>query len=331
MIFFLKYFKIINFNLFGSQNVISNNKKLLFNNSGISSIKNLLFKSLKKKIATYQNCIRIKGIFNDICLNNNGIHKICFIMLGIFSNKIKLNYLFLKIKIFLFFFKKIKKKNVFFSVNIINYSTIIILLLSKINIKNIFFTKKNIWKINNNGIIGFCLELYYKFNNKMLEICNIVNINFLNYNNKIFKLKNNIIDIGIGYSRINLINFKINLKLNDICNTIFLIVNNINLNFTKNHNFLLNKIIKILFNLIFFKKINVFKIFVFFFKKNKNFFLKINLYKFINYIINKEYVFYLNLKKINIKKNNFITIIDFFKTFGVSYKILYLIIKKNFK
>ncbi|MGK2912765.1 MAG: hypothetical protein ACSLEI_00675 [Candidatus Carsonella ruddii] len=331
MIFFLKYFKLINFQLFGSQNVISNNKKILFNNSGISSIKNLIFKSLKKKIVTYQNCVRIKGIFNDVCLNNNGIHKISFIMLGIFLNKLKLNYFFLKMKNFLFFFKKIKKKNIFFSVNIIDYSIIIILLILKINIKNIFFTKKNIWKINNNGIIGFCLELYYKFINKMLEICNIVNIKFYKFNNKIFKLKNNIIDLGIGYSRINLINFKINLKLNDICNTIFLIINNINLNFTKNHNFLLNKIIKILFNLIFFKKINIFKIFSFFFKKNKNFFLKINLYKFINYIIKKEYIFYLNLKKINIKKNNIKTIIYFFKTFGVSYKILYLIIKKKFK
>ncbi|MFI4878759.1 MAG: alanine--tRNA ligase-related protein [Candidatus Carsonella ruddii] len=331
MTFFLKYFKLNNFKLFGNQNIISHNKNLLFNNSGISSIKNLLFKSLIKKIATYQICIRIKGKFNDVCLNNNGIHKISFIMLGIFFNKLKLNYFFLKIKNFLFFFKKINKKNIFFSVNIIDYSTIIILLISKINIKNIFFTKKNIWKINNNGIIGFCLEIYYKFIKKMLELCNIVNIKFYKCNNKIFKLKNNIIDSGIGFSRINLINFKINLKLNDVCNTIFLIINNINSNFTKNHNFLLNKIIKILFNLIFFKKINIIKIFFYFFKKNNFFFFKINLYKFINYIIKKEYIFYLNLKKINIKKNNINVIIHFFKTFGISYKILYLIIKKNFK
>ncbi|XRA05355.1 MAG: hypothetical protein ACN6LP_00655 [Candidatus Carsonella ruddii] len=331
MIFFLKYFKLNNFKLFGSQNIISKNKNLLFNNSGISSIKNLLFKSLNKKISNYQNCIRIKGIFNDIFLNNNGIHKTSFIMLGIFLKKIKLNYFFLKIKNFLFFFKKIKKKNIYFSINIIDYSTIIILLIFKINIKNIFFTKKNIWKINNNGIIGFCLEIYYRFINKMLELCNIVNIKFYKYNNKIFKLKNNIIDIGIGYSRINLINIKINFKLNDICNTIFLIINNINLNFKKSHNFLLNKIIKILFNLIFFKKINIFKIFFYFLKNNKNFFFKINLNKFINYIIKKEYIFYLNLKTINITKNHIKIFIYFYQTFGISYKILYLIIKKKFK
>ncbi|MFI4883629.1 MAG: alanine--tRNA ligase-related protein [Candidatus Carsonella ruddii] len=331
MIFFLKYFKLNNFKLFGSQSVISNNKNLLYNNSGISSIKNLLFKSLNKKIVNYQNCIRIKGIFNDICLNSNGLHKISFVMLGLFLKKSKLNHFFLKIKNFLFFFKKIKKKNVFFSVNIIDYLTIIILLLFKINIKNIIFTKKNIWKINNNGLIGFCLEIYYKFINKMLEICNIVNIIFYKFQKKIFKLKNNIIDLGIGYSRINLINFKINFKLNDICNTIFLIINNISFNFTKNHNFLLNKIIKILFNFIFFKKISIFKIFFYFFKKNKIFFIKKNLYKFINYIIKKEYIFYFNLKKININKNNINTIIYFYKTFGVSYKILYLIIKEKFK
>ncbi|MFI4870162.1 MAG: alanine--tRNA ligase-related protein [Candidatus Carsonella ruddii] len=331
MIFFLKYFKLNNYNLFGSQNIISNNKKLLYNNSGISSIKNLLFKSLIKKIVNYQNCIRIKGIFNDICLNNNGLHKTSFIMLGIFLKKKKLNYFFLKIKNFLFFFKKIKKKNIFFSVNIIDYLTIIILLILKINIKNIFFTKKNVWKINNNGIIGFCLEIYYKFTNKMLEICNIVNIKFYKFNNKILKLKNNIIDLGIGYSRINLINLKINLKLNDICNTIFLIINNINLNFTKNHNFLLNKILKILFNFIFFKKINIIKIFFYFFKKNKNFFFKINLYKFIIYIIKKEYNFYSNLKKINFNKNNVNKIVYIYKTYGISYKILYLIIKNKIK
>ncbi|MFI4883799.1 MAG: hypothetical protein ACH6QK_00220 [Candidatus Carsonella ruddii] len=329
MIFFLKYFKLNNYISFGNQNIISNNKNLLYNNSGISSIKNLLFKSINKNIVNYQNCIRIKGIFNDVHLNNNGLHQTSFIMLGLFLKKSKLNFFFLKIQSFLFFFKKIKKKNVFFSVNIIDYLTIINLLILKINIKNIFFTKKNIWKINNNGIIGFCLEIYYKFISKMLEICNIVDIKFLKCKNKIFKLKNNVIDLGIGYSRINLINFKINLKLNDICNTIFLIINNINLNFTKNHNFLLNKIIKILFNFIFFKKINIFKIFFYFFKKNKKFFFKINLYKFINHIIKKEYSFYFDLKKINIAKNNINTIINIHKTFGVSYKILYLIIKKK--
>ncbi|WGS66600.1 alanine--tRNA ligase-related protein [Candidatus Carsonella ruddii] len=260
---FLKYFNLYNFFIFGNQNIISDSKSLLFNNSGFSSIKNLILKLKKIYISTYQYCIRLKGIFNDLKNNNDGIHQTSFIMLGVFlknENNFKLLNLSLN---YLYFIKKIKKKKIFFTVNIYDYKNILILLISKINIKKIIFTKKNIWKININGFLGYCVEIYIYKKKKMLEIWNFVDIKFLKINNIIFKLKDNIIDSGLGYNRI--CNFKKkNLRLNDLCNTIYLINNNININFTKNHNFILNKLIKIIIKIILKKKINIFKIFIFF-------------------------------------------------------------------
>ncbi|MBY0585399.1 hypothetical protein K5B08_00610, partial [Candidatus Carsonella ruddii] len=174
MINFLKYFNIYNFKILGNQNIISDCKSLLFNNSGFSAIKKLILKSKNIQFSTFQYCIRLKGIFNDLTLNNDGIHKTSFIMLGNFIKNNNILF-FLKISMnYLFFFKKVKRKKIFFSLNIIDFSTILLLLLLKINTKNIFFTKKNIWKININGYLGFCLELYYKFEKKMIEIWNIV-------------------------------------------------------------------------------------------------------------------------------------------------------------
>ncbi|WP_433927234.1 alanine--tRNA ligase-related protein [Candidatus Carsonella ruddii] len=331
MINFLKYFNLYNFKIFGNQNIISNNKSLLFNNSGFSSIKEILLNSEISNCSSFQYCIRIKGIHNDLKFNNDGIHKTSFIMLGVFLKNNNIYFFLKKIKNYLFYIKKINKKKIFFSLNKTDYLTIFILLILKINIKYIFFTKKNIWKISNNGFLGFCLELYYKFNNIMLELWNIVNIKYFKINNSILKLKFNIIDSGLGLLRLNISNFKKNLKLNDLCNTIFLIMSNVNLNFTKNHNFLLNKLIKIILTLILKKKINIFIFFNFFFKKNKKFFFFKNIKKFLNFIIKKEYIFYFDLKKINILKINIKQLKFIFETFGISFKILFNIIKKTYK
>ncbi|ATX33356.1 hypothetical protein CUN91_00075 [Candidatus Carsonella ruddii] len=331
MINYLKYYNIYNFKILGTQNIISNCKTLLFNNSGFSSIKKIILNSFKNNFCSFQYCVRLKGIFNDLNLNNDGIHKTSFIMLGNFLSKTNIFFL-LNISIqYLFYFKKLNKKKIFFSLNIVDFLTILIVLILKINIKNIIFTKKNIWKINKNGFLGFCLEIYYFFKNIMLEIWNIVNIKYYKNNKKVIKLKNNIIDSGLGYDRLNFLFFKKNLKLNDLCNSIFLIKNNVNLNFTKYHNFILNKLFKIILNLIFKKKINIFNIFIFFFKKNKKFYFKNNVKNFLFFLIKKEYSFFFDFKKIKLKKINLIQMKFFFETFGISYKIIYLIIKNIYK
>ncbi|WGS66798.1 hypothetical protein MEJ65_00745 [Candidatus Carsonella ruddii] len=326
---FLKYFNLYNFFIFGNQNIISDSKSLLFNNSGFSSIKNLILKLKKIYISTYQYCIRLKGIFNDLKNNNDGIHQTSFIMLGVFlknENNFKLLNLSLN---YLYFIKKIKKKKIFFTVNIYDYKNILILLISKINIKKIIFTKKNIWKININGFLGYCVEIYIYKKKKMLEIWNFVDIKFLKINNIIFKLKDNIIDSGLGYNRI--CNFKKkNLRLNDLCNTIYLINNNININFTKNHNFILNKLIKIIIKIILKKKINIFKIFIFFLKKKKIYF-KSDILKFIKFILKKEYLFFLNIKKIFISKINIHEMKFIHETYGLPYNYIYEIIKNIYK
>ncbi|BFI90940.1 hypothetical protein [Candidatus Carsonella ruddii] len=327
---FLKYFNLYNFLVIGTQNIISDSKSLLFNNSGFSSIKNLILKLKKIYFSTYQYCIRLKGIFNDLKYNNDGIHQTSFIMLGVFlknENNFKLINLSLK---YLFFIKKIKKNKVFFTVNILDYNNILILLISKINIKKIIFTKKNIWKINIDGYLGYCIEIYIYKKKKLLEIWNFVDIKFIKIKNKIFKLKNNIIDSGLGYDRI--CNFKKkNLRLNDICNTIYLIKNNINQNFTKNHNFILNKLIKIIIKVILKKKINILKIFKYFFKIKKKIYYKNKVLEFIKFILKKEHLFFLNIKKnliskINIKKIKFIH-----ETYGLPYNYIYEIIKNIYK
>ncbi|AGS06621.1 alanine--tRNA ligase-related protein [Candidatus Carsonella ruddii] len=329
MINFLKYYNFYNYKIIGNQNIVSTNKSLLFNNSGFSAIKNLIIKIKNNNFTSYQYCVRLKGLFNDLKLNNDGIHQTSFIMLGNFllNNNI-LN--FLKISLNFLLIIKISKKKIYFSVNILDFSTIIILLLLKINIKKIIFTKKNIWKINNYGYLGFCLEIYYKFNNILLEIWNIVNINYLLINKKLFKIKNNIIDSGLGYYRLNLKKIDRKLKLIDLCNSIFLILNNININYTKNHNFLLNKLLKILFLIVIKKKISILRIFLFFFKKNKKFYFNYNIKKFIFNIIKKEYSFFFDLKKININKISILEMKFVYETFGTPYWYLYKIIKNNY-
>ncbi|WP_433928001.1 hypothetical protein [Candidatus Carsonella ruddii] len=331
MINFLKYYNLYNFKILGSQNIISDCKSLLFNNSGFSAIKKIILKKNKIQFSSFQYCLRLKGIFNDLSLNNDGIHKTSFIMLGNFLKSKNLFFFIKKSINYLFFFKKINKKKIYFSLNIIDFFNIIILLLLKINIKNIIFTKKNIWKINNNGYLGFCLEIYYKIKNIMLEIWNIVIIKYYKIKKKIFKLKNDIIDSGLGYERLNFFKIKKNLKLYDICNSIFLIKNNINLNFTKYHNFLLNKLIKIIFNLVYNKKISILKIFYFFFKKNKNFLFKNNIKDFIIFMIKKEYNFFFDFKKIKLKKINIKQLKFIYETYGISYNCIYSIIKNIYK
>ncbi|AFP83976.1 alanine--tRNA ligase-related protein [Candidatus Carsonella ruddii] len=325
---FIKYFNIYNFLIIGTQNVISKNNSLLFNNSGFSSIKKLLINN-NNNIVSYQYCIRLKGIFNDLKYNNDGIHQTSFLMLGVFKkNKNLFKLLFLSLN-YIYYIKKIKKNKIFFTVNKNDYFNIIILLLCKINVKKIIFTKKNIWKINKKGYLGFCIEIYILKNKNLIEIWNFVDIKFIKFN-KIIKLKNNIIDSGLGYNRI--CNFKIyNLRLNDICNTIYLIINNICLNFTKNHIFILNKLIKIIIKIILIKKISIFKIFILFFLIKKKFFFKNNIFYFLNYIIKKEFFFLLNIKKINIKKINIKTLKNMNETFGIPYNYIYKIIKNIYK
>ncbi|WMC19795.1 MAG: hypothetical protein NVS86_00745 [Candidatus Carsonella ruddii] len=326
---FLKYFKLYNFLIIGTQNVISDSKSLLFNNSGFSSIKNLILKLKKINFSTYQYCIRLKGIFNDLKNNNDGIHQTSFIMLGVFL-KNENNFKLIKLSLnYLYFIKKIKKNRIFFTINIFDYKNILILLINNININKIIFTKKNIWKINTNGFLGYCVEIYIYKKKKMLEIWNFVDIKFLKINKIIFKLKNNIIDSGLGYKRI--CNFKKkNLRLNDLCNTIYLLNNNKNINFTKNHNFILNKLIKIIIRIVLKKKISFFKIFFFFLKK-KIFNFKNNILNFIKSIIKKEFFFLLNIKKIIISKINIFEFKFIHETYGLSYDYIYEIIKNIYK
>ncbi|BAF35140.1 putative alanyl-tRNA synthetase [Candidatus Carsonella ruddii PV] len=323
----LLFFSFYYYKILGTQNINSTNKTLIFVNSGLASLKKFVFRS-NVEISSFQYCVRMQGIYNDFKLTNDGIHQTSFLMLGNFTKKNNINN-FKKIKKILFLIK-LNFKKLFFTININDYLNIILILILKININQVIFTNKNIWKINKNGYCGFSLEIYIKISKKLLEIWNIVNVSFIKKKKKIKFLKKKIIDTGLGLNRIIYVfkkkNNKINYKLYDIFNSIFLIFSYLK---NKKNIFFINKLIK---KILIFSYKNNFKIwyfiFYFFLKKKKVYFV-FCLKKFINFILKKEIFF---LKKI--KKNIYIKKIKDFvflkNTFGFYLSILYNLFKIKF-
>ncbi|AFP84337.1 alanine--tRNA ligase-related protein [Candidatus Carsonella ruddii] len=324
---FLKFFNFYYYKTLGTQNVNSNNKTLIFSNSGLSSLKKLIFNSLID-ISSFQYCVRMQGIYNDLKSTNDGIHQTSFLMLGNFTKKNNFSN-FKKIKKFLFLIK-LKLKNLFFAININDYLNIITILIFKINISKIIFTKKNIWKINKNGYCGFCLEIYAKVNKKLLEIWNIVNISFIKNITKINFLKKKIIDTGLGLNRIIYIkkknNNKINYKLFDIFNSIFLIYNYL---INKKNFFFINKLMKKVFIFSYKNNVKMWFFLFYYFKKKKKIYFNFSISKFINFILKKEIFFLKNIKKI-IYINKIKNFIFLKNTFGFYIIILYNVFKNNF-
>ncbi|CAB3976466.1 alanine--tRNA ligase [Candidatus Azoamicus ciliaticola] len=193
--------------------VIENDKSLLFTNSGMVQFKNIflgLEKYLYPRITTIQPCVRLGGKHND--LDNIGKtphHNTSFEMLGNFgfehvSKEEAINLAFN----FLTHTLELNKDKIFITINK-NDDDVLNIWLNQVKKDKIILgdNDTNFWQMAENGPCGFCSEIFYNINesneNKnLLEIWNLVFINFNKENGKLNKLNTLNIDTGMGLERI---------------------------------------------------------------------------------------------------------------------------------
>lgn len=193
--------------------VIENDKSLLFTNSGMVQFKNIflgLEKYLYPRVVTIQPCVRLGGKHND--LDNIGKtphHNTSFEMLGNFgfehvSKEEAINLAFN----FLTNVLELNKDKIFITINK-NDDDVLNIWLTHIKKNKIILgdNDTNFWQMAENGPCGFCSEIFYNINESnentnLLEIWNLVFINFNKENGKLNKLNTLNIDTGMGLERI---------------------------------------------------------------------------------------------------------------------------------
>ncbi len=193
--------------------VLENDKSLLFTNSGMVQFKNIflgLENAQNAKVTTIQPCIRLGGKHND--LDNIGKtphHNTSFDMLGNFGfgevgkdEAINLAINFLTENL------QIEKKHIYVTINKDDIETLKIW-SNYINKEKIIHGshETNFWQMAENGPCGYCSEIFYNINHNedkknLLEMWNLVFINFNKQHNKLTKLKKTYIDTGMGLERI---------------------------------------------------------------------------------------------------------------------------------
>jgi len=193
-----------------------NDKSLLFTNSGMVQFKNIFLgidESYYDKVVTIQTCIRLGGKHNDFhSIGESKHHNTSFKMLGNFSFKntsqietIELcwNFLIEVLNIDINRLYVTVHKNDVEVFNIWFYKI-------GLDEKKILFgnDETNFWSMDENGPCGYCTEIFYNlgdgvFDSKnLLEIWNIVFIQFNREGTSLNKLKNMYIDTGMGLERI---------------------------------------------------------------------------------------------------------------------------------
>lgn len=193
--------------------VPKNDSTLLFTNSGMVQFKNIFlgFEELKfNKVVTSQTCVRVGGKHNDfknIGLSNH--HNTSFKMLGNFGFKdICKENVITEAWDFLINSLNLDKKKIYISVHKDdNESYNIWKKITNNDVNKIFLNtdESNFWSMDKSGPCGFCTELFYNFNNnvnELLEIWNLVFIQFNKENNKLFNLNKLYLDTGMGLERI---------------------------------------------------------------------------------------------------------------------------------
>jgi alanyl-tRNA synthetase len=193
--------------------IIDNDKSLLFTNSGMVQFKNFFLgieKPLNSKIITIQTCIRVGGKHNDLdTIGKTCNHNTSFSMLGNFGfeNISKLDSINLSWK-FLVDIIKLESKNLFVTVHKNDKESYDVwqkvIGLNKTNIIE-GNDESNLWLMADEGPCGYCTEIFYNTGNEdknLLEIWNLVFINFNRINNKFNKLTSMFLDTGMGLERI---------------------------------------------------------------------------------------------------------------------------------
>lgn len=204
-----------------------NDKSLLFTNSGMVQFKNIFLgfdEPVYSKVVTSQRCIRLGGKHNDLdTIGESFHHNTSFEMLGNFSFKdtsqvdtIMLCWNFLVECL------KLDCSRLYVTVHendkkLYDIWTNIIGVDSK---KIIFGSdESNFWSMDECGPCGYCTEIFYDtlsdHPNNLLEIWNIVFIEFNKDGKSLTKLNNLYVDTGMGLERITSVlqghydNFKI--------------------------------------------------------------------------------------------------------------------------
>lgn len=191
--------------------ILENDKSLLFTNSGMVQFKNIflgLEPYIAKRITTIQPCVRLGGKHND--LDNIGKtphHNTSFEMLGNFGfEEVKKEEAINLAIDFLINNLNINKEKLFITVNKNDNETFDIwakhIKKSKIILGD---NNTNFWQMAENGPCGYCSEIFYNLDEdktNLLEIWNIVFINFNKKNGKLSDLNKIHIDTGMGLERI---------------------------------------------------------------------------------------------------------------------------------
>ncbi|QCI22846.1 alanine--tRNA ligase [Buchnera aphidicola] len=234
---FLKFFKEKEHVIIPSSSLIPHNDStLLFTNAGMNQFKEIFLGEKKihhSRVATVQRCLRTGGKHND--LENVGYtskHHTFFEMLGNFSfgdyfKKKAIEYAWELLTSQKWF--NIPKNKLWVSVyqddhetykiwhNIIKIPSERIIKIGDKN--NIQYNSENFWQMGDSGPCGPCTEIFYDYENKIInnpleflenkngrfvEIWNIVFIEFNRISNtKIISLENKSIDTGMGLERIS--------------------------------------------------------------------------------------------------------------------------------
>lgn len=225
---FIDYFKRNNHIELEEYSLIPfNDKSLLFTNSGMVQFKNIFLgfdEPLYSKVVTSQRCIRVGGKHNDLdTIGESSHHNTSFEMLGNFSfkdtseiNTIKLCWSFLvdvlKLDSSKLYVTVHEKDHKLYDI----WNNVICL-----DSKKILFgsDETNFWSMDETGPCGYCTEIFYNMSSEgalnLLEIWNIVFIEFNKENNILNKLSNIYVDTGMGLERITSViqghydNFKI--------------------------------------------------------------------------------------------------------------------------
>lgn len=190
-----------------------NDESLLFTNSGMVQFKNI-FLGLERyrfeKVITSQTCVRLGGKHNDIdTIGTTLHHNTSFTMLGYFcfNEASKTTTILLAWK-FLIEILELDKDKIYITVHKNDHESysiwknLVNIMPKKIKKGN---DKTNFWSMDDVGPCGFCSEIFYDIGTEdlnLLEIWNLVFIQFNKKNNELHDLKNLFIDTGMGLERI---------------------------------------------------------------------------------------------------------------------------------
>lgn len=193
---------------------------ILFTNSGMVQFKNIFLglESCKyDKVTTSQTCIRLGGKHNDLeNIGNTPHHNTSFTMLGnfCFKNASKQEAIILAWS-FLTNILSLDKNKLHVTVHE-NDSESFDIWSNSIKLDLSHITKSsdetNFWSMDEVGPCGYCTEIFYNIGNNnldLLEIWNLVFIQFEKKNNKLINLKDLFIDTGMGLERISSIKQKV--------------------------------------------------------------------------------------------------------------------------